>query len=236
MFFSGDPSTAPFTMFSLQHYVMILLTVFGIIIVFFTRNKRQARSVEIGTAVSLIIFELLYHFWLFSTDQWSIHHALPLELSNISIILAVILLLNRNKLLFEIAFLVGIGGALQAVVTPVLSYGWPHFRYIHFFYTHIAVIWIVFYFLWHYRFPLTFWSVLKAMLFLNILLPFIWFVNDFTGGNYWFIMEKPEGGSLLDFFGDHPWHILGMEIAAVVMFSLLVLLFGRRKRRKKLSG
>lgn len=236
MFFGGEPSLTPFTMFSLQHLLMIVLMIAGLIVLYATKNRKNSRVFEISIAFSLIIFEIFYHVWLLTTDQWRIHHALPLELSNFSVFLAIILLFNRNRTLFEIAFLVGIGGALQAVATPVLSYGWPHFRFIHFFYTHIAVIWIVFYFLWHYRFPLTFVSVVKAMLFLNILLPFIWFVNVQTGGNYWFIMEKPKGDSLLDLFGDHPWHILGMEAAAVVMFSLLVLLFGNANKRKKLSG
>ncbi|SDN72389.1 TIGR02206 family membrane protein [Alkalicoccus daliensis] len=235
MLFGGDASAAPFSMFSLQHILMILLLFTGIFIIYLIRKLSVPRSAEILFAVSLLLFEAWYQAWLIFTDRWALHHALPLELSNISVILAVVLLIKPNKLLFEITFLVGIGGAIQAVITPVLSFGWPHFRFVHFFYTHIAVIWAVFYFLWNRGFTLTYSSVWKAMVFLNVLLPFIWMVNVLTGGNYWFIMEKPEGDSLVDFFGDHPWYILGMEASAVVIFLLLVFLFGNGKRRKRLS-
>ncbi|WP_147804110.1 TIGR02206 family membrane protein [Alkalicoccus halolimnae] len=229
MFIGGDSSLAPFEMFQFQHIIMITLLFIGIIVIYVTKNKKVQRSVEIITALSLILFEISYQLWLLLTGNWEIHHALPLELSSISIILVIILLLTGKRELFEITFFIAIGGALQAVVTPVLNFGWPHFRYWHFFYTHIAVIWAVFYFLWHKAYRLKFWSVIKALIFLNLLLPFIWLINNWSGGNYWFIMEKPAGGSLLNYLGPEPWYILGMEAAAVVMFTALWLIFGRGK-------
>ena len=42
--------------------------------------------------------------------------------------------------LIDFVFFAGIGGALQAMATPVLDVGFPHFRYFHFFYTHIGII------------------------------------------------------------------------------------------------
>lgn len=235
MIFGGDSSAAPFSMFSLQHITMLLLLFAGIFIIFFLRNQAVSRVWEITAAISLLLFEFWYQVWLLLTNQWNVSHALPVELSNISILLSVILLIKPNKLIFEITFLIVIGGAMQAVVTPVLSFGWPHFRFIHFFYTHIGVIWVVFYFLWNRAFQLTFKSVWKAMLFLNILLPVIWVINLQAGGNYWFIIEKPAGSSLLDLFGDHPWYILGMEVSAFITFSLLVLVFRDRKKHEALS-
>lgn len=229
MFFGDDPAAVPFTMFDFQHIAAIAVFFAGVILIYFSRHFHVPRKVEIGTAVSLLAFEAAFQIWFLAHGNWEIRYSLPLDLSSISVILIIILLFTRNKKLFEIAFLVGIGGAIQAVITPVLTYGLPHFRYIHFFYTHIAVIWVVFYFLWHKKFPLTKWSILKALVFLNVLLPFIWLLNVQTGGNYWFIMEKPSGASLLDFFGPHPWYILGMEAAAVVLFSLLYLVFGCKR-------
>jgi hypothetical integral membrane protein (TIGR02206 family) len=229
MFFGGDPSEVPFVMFDIQHLIIIGIFIGGLVFIYFSRKHNVSRKVEIGAGLSLVMFEVAHHFWLLFHGRWEIDYALPLHLSSISVILIIILLFTRSRWLFEIAFLVGIGGAVQAVMTPVLVYGWPHFRFIHFFYTHVGVIWVVFYFLWHKKFPLRAWSIVKAMVFLNVLLPLIWLVNLRTGGNYWFIMEKPSGASLLDVLGPHPWYILGMEAAALVLFTLLWAVFGRKR-------
>ncbi|PYZ91992.1 TIGR02206 family membrane protein [Salipaludibacillus keqinensis] len=230
MWFGGDSSAAPFTMFSFQHGIMIALLIGVTAALYKHRREETYRKWEISIGMSLIMMEVSYQTWLFYTGNWHVSHALPLELSNISVLLVILLLLTRNRLVFEIVFLVGISGALQAIITPVLSFGWPHFRFWHFFYTHLMVIWVVFYFLWYRHFPLTLWSVLKAMVFLNVLLPFIYFTNVMFEGNYWFIKRKPAGGSLLDFLGPHPWYILSMEVAAFVFFMILWILFGNKKR------
>jgi hypothetical integral membrane protein (TIGR02206 family) len=228
-----DSAVVPFTMFSVEHWVMVGLLLIGLLILYCTRHKpvtEKLKHWQKWGALSLIFFEAGYQMWLIQTEQWHVSHALPLELSNISVILVIILLWTGNRWLFGIVFFVGIGGAVQAIVTPVLSFGWPHFRFIHFFYTHILVIWVVFYFLWFRGYVLTFKSVVKAMIFLNVLLPVIYTINVVVEGNYWFVRQKPGGVSLLDFLGPHPWYILGMEITAFLLFTLLWLLFGNRKR------
>ncbi len=232
MWFDGDSSEMPFTMFSFEHIIVIAILIVGIMILYFFRGKISRRfdhRWEWLLAGSLILFEGGYQIWMIVIGKWDISHALPLELSNFSIILVILLLITRSRLVFEIVFFAGIGGALQAMVTPVLSYGLPHFVFWHFFYTHMMVIWVAFYYLWCRGFSITIVSVMKAMFFLNLLLPIIYLVNQKVDGNYWFIMTKPIGGSLLDFLGPHPWYILGMELAAFLFFLLLWLLFGQKR-------
>ncbi|MCR6109269.1 TIGR02206 family membrane protein [Bacillus sp. A301a_S52] len=235
MWVGKDSSTVPFAMFSAEHWVMMGILLVGLLTLYYIRHKPVTEKIkgwQKKAALSLILFEAGYQVWLIGTDQWHVSHSLPLELSNISVILVIILLWTGNRWLFGIVFFIGIGGAIQAIVTPVLSFGWPHFRFIHFFYTHILVIWAVFYFLWFrgYMYMLTFKSVMKAMIFLNVLLPVIYTINVLVDGNYWFVRQKPRGVSLLDFLGPHPWYILGMEITAFLLFTLLWLLLGNRKR------
>lgn len=232
MWIGGNSAQVPFAMFSGEHWLTIGFFLFVLLLIYLFRQTLSGfvqRKHEVGVAISLLIFEIAYQFWLVLTENWHVSHALPLELSNISVLLVIILLLTRNKLVFEIVFLVGIGGALQAIFTPVLNYGFPHFRFIHFFYTHMLVIWVVFYFMWCKGYLITLFSVVKAMIFMNILLPFIYLANVLVEGNYWFIITKPSGGSLLDYLGPHPWYILGMEAAALVFFLLLWLVFGKKK-------
>ncbi|CAM3045189.1 Integral membrane protein (Intg_mem_TP0381) [Filibacter tadaridae] len=150
---------------------------------------------------------------------------MPLELCSISLLVVIVLLWTGNKRLIDFVFFAGIGGALQAMATPVLDVGFPHFRYFHFFYTHIGIIVTAFYFTWMKGYMPTFNGVIKTMVALNILLPIIVVTNVLFNGNYMFLREKPVDGSLLDFLGPYPWYILSLQCVAFIVFSCLWLLF-----------
>lgn len=233
-FITGRSVDYPFEMFGADHVAVIIITFVGILLIRFFRHslmslpENKIRTLEISAAIVLFFFEVAYYLWLVVMDFWSVSTSLPIELSSISVLLMIGLLIKRNRHLVEIMFMVGIAGAIQAVFTPVLNYGFPHFRYIHFFLSHIAVIWVAVYFIWVRGYTITIHSVWKALLFLNVLLPFIYWTNLRLDGNYWFLMEKPSGGSLLDFLGPHPWYILGMQAAAIIFCTVLWLLFGKK--------
>ncbi|MGJ9383192.1 YwaF family protein [Salipaludibacillus sp. CF4.18] len=236
MWFGGDASRIPFTMFSENHWIVISIFLFVLVAMYLLRNKlstRDNRRFEIGLALSLLFFEIAFQLWIIITGKWDVSFALPLDLSSISVMLVIILLLTSRHSVFEVVFLVGIAGALQAVFTPVLSFDFPHFRFFHFFYSHILVIWVVFYYRWYKGFNITLVSIVKAIVFLNVLFPFIYALNVIVDGNYWFLMRKPTGGSLLDFLGPHPWYIIGMEITAILFFFVLWLVFADKGKSMK---
>nr|WP_295974522.1 TIGR02206 family membrane protein [uncultured Bacillus sp.] len=217
-----------FNLFSGSHFAVI--AVFLIISVFIFLNRKNStgenwRKAEIGAAISLITIEIVYHIWMLVNGSWTLSHSIPLELCNISLILCVLLLLTREKIIFEILFFTAILGASQAIFTPALSYDFPHFRFFHFFYAHMMVIWVTLYFTWSHGYYPTFKSVLKLIVFLNILLPIVLLVNQLTNGNYWFLRHKPEGPSLLDALGPYPWYIFSLEGLLVFLSLIAWLLF-----------
>ena len=169
--------------------------------------------------------EVLYHVWMNWTGRWDLSDSLPLELCSFSLIVAIVLLWTGNKHLVDFVFFAGIGGALQAMATPVLDLGFPHFRYFHFFYTHIGIILTALYFTWMKGYRPTFKGIMKTMIALNVLMPFIFVINILFHGNYMFLHEKPYNGSLLDYLGPYPWYILSLEGVAFIIFVCLWLLF-----------
>jgi hypothetical integral membrane protein (TIGR02206 family) len=233
--FGSSNKNYEFQMFSTSHLVMISILIFGSVWIFLYRNKlneEKWRRAEIGIAISLIIMETAYHSWMIINDSWNVSYAIPLELCSISLILTVILLTTKARIIYEILIFTALLGASQALFTPLLNYDFPHFRFFHFFYSHLMIIWVPLYFTWAKGYRPTIWSVCKLFIFLNILMPIIMFINNLVDGNYMFFNHKPNSASLLDFLGPYPWYILSME-GLLISLSLIVWLIFREKIAKK---
>lgn len=220
-------------MFSLAHWGAIAVLITFILLLFITRTRwtesvKNILSMERLFGLSLLVIDILYHVWLVQSDRWELSNSLPLELCSISLLLTIVLLWTGNRLVYQFVFYAGIGGALQAMLTPVLDMDFPHFRYFHFFYTHAGIILTALYFTWVKGYRPTFKGVLTTLLALNILLPFIFWINYLFEGNYMFLQRKPSGGSLLDFLGPYPWYILSLEIVAFLIFIFLWFLFKKK--------
>lgn len=227
----NEPS---FVMFSTEHIMAIALLFLSIFILFLAKKnvlhqQEHLRVIQRLFAASLLIMEIFYHVWMVSTERWNLSSSLPLELCSISLLVAVALLWTGNRRLYMFVFFAGIGGAIQATGTPVLDVGFPHFRYFHFFYTHIGIILTALYFTWIKGYQPTFKGIVNTMIALNILLPFIFFVNLVFDANYMFLRMKPANGSLLDVLGPYPWYIISLEAVAFIIFLCLWLAFRKRK-------
>ena len=221
-----------FTLFSITHFVSLGIFLLLFILLFYFGGKwavqpMYRKRIERLFALSLLVMEILFHVWMINTGRWNFSNSLPLELCSISLIFTIILLWTGNRSLIDFVFFAGIGGALQAIATPVLDVGFPHFRYFHFFFTHIGIILTAFYFIWMKEYRPTFKGIIKTMVILNVLFPLIVVVNSLFEGNYMFLKKKPNSDSLLDFLGPYPWYILSLEGIAFIMFIVLWLLFRR---------
>lgn len=231
--YGKDNKSFDFNMFSLSHFVILAIFILMAVVIFLNRKKLKGekwRKTEVGVAISLILFEIANHVWMYVNGIWRVGRSMPLELCNIGLILCVILLFTRKKLVFELLFFIAILGVPQAIFTPALTYNFPHFRFFHFFYAHMMVVWVTLYFTWAKEYYPTFRTAIKLIVFINLLLPIILFVNKQADGNYWFLRHKPESPSLFDVLGSYPWYIFSLE-SLLFVFSLLGW-FIFRKREK----
>jgi hypothetical integral membrane protein (TIGR02206 family) len=226
-----------FQLFSPAH--MITLTVFLIpIFLLFAFRKRLRepginRLARVSLFFVLVLSEVSLQVWLWWSGYWSYQYSLPLHLSSISLILSAVLLLTKQYRLFEFTYFVGVGSALQAMLTPDISlYTFPHYRFIHFFISHggtvVANLFMVF--VEGYR-P-TGKSIWKAFMWLNGYTFVIFIVNFLIDGNYMYISEKPINPSLIDYLGPWPWYILSLEVIALLTFVTLYLPFSLNSRNK----
>ncbi|MDV2583018.1 YwaF family protein [Alkalibacillus haloalkaliphilus] len=222
--FSFDRAGYPFELFGLPHIAMLFLTFVVAIYIFYNRNKIREHSTIAWTyslVAILILGEVTFHVWYFVHGEWDMTVNLPLQLSSISMYLCAAMLLTKDYRMFEVAFFVSMTGALIAMITPELFFGYPHMRFFQFFISHMAIVLACLYMLWVERFKPTFRSVLRAFIALNIIAFVVWNINNVLGSNYMFLNGKPNSATFIDYLGPYPWYILSLEVIAIGLFLII---------------
>ncbi|HHV96252.1 MAG TPA: TIGR02206 family membrane protein [Clostridiaceae bacterium] len=196
--------------------------------------KNSSKIFRYTLALFLLLNEAVYTAWSVATGDWTVGYSLPLHLCDMAMFFSVIMLITKNYFLYEITYFWGLGGSLQALITPDLSpYSFPHFIYFNFFLAHSAVITAVLFMTFIEGFRPTKKSILKTIIFTNAYMAVITVINILTGGNYLFLCHKPNTTSIIDHLGPWPWYILGLEAVGIVtMFILYVPYLGIIKRIK----
>lgn len=146
---------------------------------------------------------------------------LPFHLCSALVWLCTYMLISKNRTIYEFAYLIGIAGALQAVLTPDLGqYASPHFRYFQVFLSHGLIIISALYMTLVEDFHPTWQSVKRVAIYGNIYLLFVFLLNLIIDSNYLFVAHKPETASLLDVLPPWPYYILIVELLAAVFILL----------------
>jgi hypothetical integral membrane protein (TIGR02206 family) len=242
-FFIRDFTGGPFVLFSIQHWVAIILIVLLNLTFLLLRRNAKPETLRIWryTMAAVLIFnEAMWHIWNLVTGQWTVQTMLPLHLCSVFVFLSAYMLVKRSYPIYEFAYFLGIGGAMQAILTPDLGiYAFPHFRYFQVFISHGLIVSAAIYMTLVEGFRPTWRSYVKVLIGSNIYILFVGAVNALIGSNYLFIAHKPETASLMDVLGPWPWYILALEAIGFVLFLLLYLPFAIRDilaRRTASSG
>ena len=127
---------------------------------------------------------------------------------------------------FEVAYFWGIGGTVQAVLTPNLPYGFPDFRFFSFFISHCGIIiGIIFLMLTHHLRPHAV-SIVRVFLWTELYFVITLATDHFTASNYGFLLHKPEAKTLLNILSDYrPLYLFEMHLLALAFFTVLYLPF-----------
>lgn len=236
-FFAFDYHGAPFQLFGTSH--LIALSVVLVINLLIIANRKQftpqlQKNFRIALAVILLVDEAAWHAWNYFTGQWTIQTMLPLHLCSILVFASAYMLLTRNYKIYEFAYFLGIGGALQALLTPDAGiYGYPHFRFFQVIISHGSIVTAAIYMTFVEGYRPTLSSLKRVFIWTNIYMVVVFILNKIIGSNYLFIAHKPETASLIDVLGPWPWYILSLEVLGAVMCLILYLPFAISDMRKK---
>jgi len=206
---------------------LLIILLLNLYLLRFKRKDESTRiKLRFTLAIILLLDESAWHLWNIYHGTWKIQEHLPLHACSLLIWLSGVMLLNKNYRIYEFAYFMGIGGAIQALFTPDIGiYGFPHFRFIQTFISHGLLVTATIYLTTVEGLRPTWRSMGRVILWLNIYMVVIFGVNQLIGSNYLFVARKPPGPTLLDVLPEWPWYILVIEAIGLVNFLLLYLPF-----------
>jgi hypothetical integral membrane protein (TIGR02206 family) len=152
---------------------------------------------------------------------WSAKFTLPLQLTDVVSLTAVVALWRPRPLLVELTYFWALTASLQATLTPDLARTFPSVFYFTYFTYHAGAIvaaCLLVYGRRLYPRPGAAWRVLAVTLGVAAVAGV---ANVATGGNYMYLRRKPAHSSLLDLMAGWPWYIL--ETTALALAMLLAL-------------
>lgn len=232
-YFSADYSGIPFILFGTSHIAALAsITLFILVLVQF-KNTSEKTKTTVRWTLAIILWgdEVAWHIWNLAVGTWNLHTMLPLNICSIFIWLSGFMLLYKNQRIYEFSYFLGIGGAIQYLITPDLGiYGYPHFRFFQTFISHGLVVSAAVYMTVVEDLRPTWRSLWRVVFITNLYMLAIYFINLGLGSDYLMLNAKPGTPSLLDLLPSWPYYIVCMELIGVITFLLLYLPFALKNR------
>src|SRR5438270_3193193 len=192
-----------FRPFGLAHLVVMGLTIsLPFVLAAFVRKSRWARSERIIArlfAVLLLANYVGYEIYLALTEGLAWQKALPFQLCDWAMVAIIVALLTGRERWLEVAYFWGIGGTLQAIITPDLKYAFPDVRFLTFFMAHSGIVIAIAFVMIMRGFRPHSSSIWRTFAWSELYFVLAFTVDLLTGQNYGYLLRKPEATSLLSF-------------------------------------
>lgn len=217
-----------FQIFNTPHIIVLILTV--ILSVLFPLLGRKGGKYTRGILVAIMVGSLAFSLIAAAVSNYlqgymSVSTVLPMHLSDWIIIFVFVAFLTRNVYSVEVLYFWGMGGTIQAVITPELTINFPGLGFILFFINHSVIIICIIYLMVVYRlrpYPV---SIKRVFIWSQIYFVVAFLTNLILGTNYGFLMGKPGQGTLIDFLGPWPYYLISLEVIALLSFFIYYIPF-----------
>jgi hypothetical integral membrane protein (TIGR02206 family) len=234
-YYRPDYHGGPFVNFSAGHlWVLVALLAFGVWMMRFRHaDAPTRRRARITLAAMMVVTELSWHVWAWHYVGWTADKMLPLHICSALVWVGAYTLVTLDVFFYDFLYFMGIGGPLQAVLTPDAGvFGLPHFRALQTLGAHGFLIIAALYLTVVEGMRPNARSVRRVVLGMLLYMAAVTVVNLAVGGNYMFTLHKPPTASILDSFGPWPWYLVPMIGAGIVNVLLLYLPFWWADRRR----
>ena len=217
----------PFEIFGTVHILTILsIVLVSIFLPKLYKNKSDKQislmtKVVAGIIAAHVIISPYKDLYLLA-EPYDWRETIPLHMCDLSEIFLVWFLLGGPRLLYTCAFFWGLGGATMAILTPDISH--HDLDYIFFMIGHgMIIVGIMYATVTLGNRPNAKDIITVSLITALVLLPIVYAINLILGepANFWYLIAKPEGASLMDVFPDPPYHLLVTTPLAIAVFYLI---------------
>jgi hypothetical integral membrane protein (TIGR02206 family) len=219
----------PFELFGTVHLITIAVVIItSIFLPKFYKNKsdRQIsmmKKIIAGVIAAHVIISPYKDLYLLA-NPYDWRETIPLHMCDLSEIFLIWFLLGGPRILYICAFFWGLGGATMAILTPDISH--HDLDYIFFMVGHgMIIVGIMYATVTLGNRPYAKDIATVALITALVLLPIVYVINLLLGepANFWYLMSKPAGASLMDMFPEPPYHLLVTTPIAIALFYLIYL-------------
>ena len=205
-----------------------------------TGSEAVRDRVALAITLALFIHEVVYEIYWFAIGAWTVGNCMHLHMCSLALLFLPVFYFSSGdrlprRILFELLYFFGLGGALQALFTPDIGmHGFPELKYFNYFFAHGTIVLGVVYAAALYRIDLTWKSWLRIAGGTIGMCIAMYGVNQLLGlfppwevGNYFMMGYPPPTGSVIDvfanIFGPAPWYLAGLILMGLVVNAVITL-------------
>ena len=232
-------NASPFILFGNIH--IVTMAIIGLVAVFLPlvcKNQSISNKSLISKVIAFIILSHViispYKDLYLLQNPYNWREILPIHMCDLSEIFLAAFLLGGPKILYKCAFFWGLAGASMAIITPdipVIDLDYAFFMIGH----GMIVIGVMYATISLGNRPYAKDILTVSLITAFVLLPIVYLINLILGepANYWYLIAKPAGASLMDAFPEPPYHLLITTPLAIATFCLIYIPYAIKDKLAK---
>ncbi|MDA9635392.1 TIGR02206 family membrane protein [Gammaproteobacteria bacterium] len=232
-------NASPFILFGNIHIVtMALIGLVAVFLPLVCKNQSTSNKSLISRVIAFIILSHViispYKDLYLLQNPYNWREILPIHMCDLSEIFLAAFLLGGPKILYKCAFFWGLAGASMAIITPdipVIDLDYAFFMIGH----GMIVIGVMYATISLGNRPYAKDILTVSLITAFVLLPIVYLINLILGepANYWYLIAKPAGASLMDAFPEPPYHLLITTPLAIATFCLIYIPYAIKDKLAK---
>ncbi|MBN2445319.1 MAG: TIGR02206 family membrane protein [Phycisphaerae bacterium] len=190
------------------------------------RTRWTAASVVTLLTVGGAVFQQVYEI---ATGTWTLEDSLPLHVCSIGVYVVALAIVfacrdampgPATQRLYELTYFWGLGGTLQAILTPDVTGHFPSPSYFYYFAAHGGIVSgaLVLTFGFRMRPRPGSWKWIWVVTLCLAIVIFI--VDGLIGANYMYLWGPPENASIIDLLGPWPWSLLPLAALGTALIFI----------------
>lgn len=217
-------------------------TILFCVVLWATRDTRAARPTRVVVcwliALGMIGGAIQKQIYETTTGTWSLRDSLPLHLCDFGLWITSICLVlvaagyggpgaervrpnsRRRRLvqnLYELTYTWGIGGTVQALLTPDVTEGFPHIVWFRYFITHGGIVTGVLVLTFGLGMRVRPESWRRVWLLTLAVAVAVFLINVALDTNYMYLLETPTNPSILDYLNEPPLYQVELILLGTVL-------------------